>query len=227
MIGTRTSGINPWPSEIASRAAPPHDGQWGRSAGPEREGMARLMHQHADAVDRLCPARRRGLQQRGAHGRVDQVDDRLTGVQRVRRHRRGAPDSSPRAPMPTGVALTTMSAVATSSRPPTRAIVGASAVAASARATVRFTTTTDWAPAPARANTTARAAPPAPSTTAVRPAGSTPASSRRLSMNPATVGVVGDQAVGRTRPGSSPRPTRPPWCRCGRPRPGRRPCAAS
>ncbi len=83
--------------------------------------------------------------------------------------------------MPTDVAFTTRSAAArsaaSSSARPTRPRSPARAAATAARSAVRFTTVTWRAPAAARAPTTARAAPPAPSTTQRRSAGTKPTGS--------------------------------------------------
>ncbi len=94
--------------------------------------------------------------------------------------------SSPRrsAVIPSGVAFTTRSMPSTSVGWPTRPTGPARAAAARPRSGVRFTTTTSRAPACDSASTTARPAPPAPTTRQRRPDGSNPCSDRSASRKP-------------------------------------------
>ncbi len=161
----------------------------------------RLVDQHAETVDGA-----------GAHGiGADQPAPCAAGGTRGRRrpvracnsvtgHGRSTVAASPAiTPMPTLVALTTMSAradVVDARRPlATRARLAASA----ARSAVRLTTAIEPAPARPSASTTERAAPPAPMTATLAPATSMPISVERRD-EPGAVGAGADQC--RRRPNS-------------------------
>ena len=143
-------------------------------------GQGGLVHQHPEPADATAPSGRRRDEQRRLGRVVDEVDDHLPGVQRTGVDGERVRCRTVARSMPSGVAWTTRSAAGhVRARPDTSHRPGQGG-AVSARATVRFTTTTSTAPASARARMTARAAPPAPTTThrfagRVEPRGASPA----------------------------------------------------
>ena len=143
-----------------------------------------LVDQHAESIDGPASALRRGSQERRLERVVHEIADDLGRTQEA------GSNGTSLVPMPMDVALTTMSACATSSISPTRAH-GASVAAAAARSPVRLTTAMSAAPARPNASTRLRAAAPAPTTTT--PALDGDAGGRQRSNESAAVGAVADE----------------------------------